>query len=358
MKKILAVFSDAEYAKVKKQKQTDGYGKTDWAKWMMSKTHQSLIDSEVDAVSRGTKQLRKIWHMNIGHNMAYIRRADVKNLRELAETETKGSALVVAGGPSIAIHNHLDVLKDSGYKGTIVACDRMLKPLLEKGIVPDYVLTVDASDIILEFYKTKLFRENRKNIRVLLHYTTSPKVVRYLYRLKAEVYWFIVHTEFTIQDDSDVLGPVYMSMTKHNPEGLQTIVAGGNVGVAAWAFSWVVLKKNPVMLIGMDMGYPEGTDLRKTYYYSSMMNTVSKFIKDSTLATLALCPTFEKEFNPVWKSYTYTDTVFRGYRAMLNTYLDHTPENQITINCTEGGALHHPKLRYGKLAEMLKKFGV
>jgi hypothetical protein len=297
--------------------------------------------------------------MNIGHNLAFIRRKGVKNLRDLAVAENKineGSALVIAGGPSIHIHDHLNVIKNSGYKGAIVSSDRMLIPCLENNIVPNYVMTVDGADIILKFYKHRLFRENLKNIKVLLHYTTSPKVVRYLYRLKADVYWFIVHTEQVVRENSDVLGAIYMTMTAHNPEGLQTLVAGGNVGVCAWCFSWVVLNRNPVILIGFDMGYPEGTDLRKTYYYSTIFDATLAALKEPTAAALAAQMQYTKEYNPAFRGHTYTDSVFRSYREMFCAYLEHAPPKLITINSTEGGALYHPRLQYGKLAETLEKY--
>lgn len=350
------MFSDAEFEGIKRQKELDGFADKNWQEWLVSKSYAGMW-GDADMMRVSNRLMRKLWHGNIGHNLAYIRRKDVKNLRDLAveaaENTSKGSAIVVGGGPSIWAHKHLDVIKNSGYAGTIVASDKLLIPLLQKGIIPQYVVSVDGSDIILNFFKSKLFKQNKDKIKVLLHYTIHPTVARYLYRLKADVYWFIIHSETQPTADSEILNAVYMTTTKHNPEGLQSVVAAGNCGVAAWSFSWSIIKKNPVILIGFDMGYPEGASLEKTPYFSTVMRGTSNLAPLEQDYSLGIA--YEKVYNPAWKTWTFTDVVFKNYRRMFNYYLDNLPQNVVTISCTEGGALYHRNLKYAPLKETLEK---
>jgi hypothetical protein len=149
-----------------------------------------------------------------------------------------------------------------------------------------------------------------------------------------------------------------MTVTKDNPDGLQTIVSGGNVGVGAWAFSWVVLKAKPVILIGMDMGYPEGVKRDKTYYYSNIMNTSRRYTPDATSAAMLAETVYRNEYNPAFKTWAYTDGIFREYANIFYSYLTYAPPEVTTINCTEGGILNHPRLQPATLAETLKKYRV
>jgi len=174
MKKIALELSDYDYARLKRQKELDGYPDKSWGEWLLTKGHQRFNPTDMDVISKGNVVMRKLWNNNIGFNLGYIRRKGVKSLRELAKTQPSGSVVVVGAGPSIWSHNHLDTLK--AYKGTIVCCDRMLKPLLEKGVVPNYVATVDGSELIIPFYKNKLFKEHVKDVKVLLHITAASNV--------------------------------------------------------------------------------------------------------------------------------------------------------------------------------------
>jgi len=293
----------------------------------------------------------------MGENLAYIRRKDMKSLRDIPESGGK-SAIIVGGGPSIAIHNQLETLRDSKYGGQIITCDRMLIPLLKVGIVPNYVVSVDGSPIILNFFKHKLVNQNLDKIKILIHMATHPSVTRFLYRNKAQVYWFLAHSLYASEEEvenSDAIVTLAMTSTKNHIKGIQTLVAGGNVGVAAWASAWVVLHKKIVALIGFDMGYPEGTPLNKTYYYSSFLEHTQATCGKGTFASLATQIPYEKEYNPAWKSHTYTDQVFRSYKNIFCSFLEIAPADVQTYSCVEGGALYHPKLKYLTLKQFLEE---
>jgi hypothetical protein len=161
------------YEKLLKQKETDGFGSKTWREWVISKAATALQVTDTEGLQRSTRgALRKMWGVNMGYNISLIHKQKiVKSLRDLPVPEAE-SVLVVGGGPSIAIHNQLQTIKDNGYKGTIVCCDRMLVPLLKMGIVPQFVIGVDGSDIILKFYKHPLVRKHKDKLKFLLSNTS------------------------------------------------------------------------------------------------------------------------------------------------------------------------------------------
>jgi hypothetical protein len=348
------------YEKLLKQKETDGFNDKTWRDWIISKSASALQVTDTEGLQRSTRgALRKMWGVNMGYNISLIHKQKiVKSLRDITNPEAE-SVLVVGGGPSIAIHNQLQTIKDSGYKGTIVSCDRMLVPLLKMGIVPNFVIGVDGSDIILKFYKNPLVKKHKDQIKFLIHLATHPEVVNYLYKIKADVYWFLAHQVFMNDEEvenSDAIALICTTITPHNLHAIQTLVCGGNVGVGAWAFSWSILHKKKVAFIGMDMGYPEGTPLEKTYYYSTFLNmTQERCGGKTTFASLAAQIPFEKEWNPIWKVFTYTDQVFRSYRKIFESYLEITPKDVEITSCVQCGALHHPRLKYSTLKDWLAK---
>jgi hypothetical protein len=354
---IIDDLTDHTYERLLKQKDADGFKGKPWRDWVLSKAAPKLMTTELEGVRAATAaSLRKLWGMNMGENLCtYIRRKDMKSLRDIPEPESK-SVLVVGGGPSVAIHQQLETLRDSGYKGSIVSCDRMLLPLLKMGIVPNYVISVDGSTIIRDFFKPKLVRDNLHKMTVIIHMASHPSVARLLYRYKARVHWFLAHQVYLSEEEvenSDVVALIYMTATEAHPKGIQTLVAGGNVGVAAWGFSWIILHKKKVALIGFDMGYPEGTPLNKTYYYSTFLAHTQETCGKNTFAAVAAEIPFEKEYNSVWKSWTYTDNVFRCYRQIFRSFLDIAPNDVQTFSCVEGGGLTHPRLKYATLKEWL-----
>jgi hypothetical protein len=344
------------YQRLLKQKSADGFADKSWKEWVFAKASPSLQVTDAEGIRQSTRHgLRQLWGRNMGHNIAYLRRRDMKSLRDMEPTAKP--VLVVGGGPSIEQHNQLETLASSNRENlTVVTCDKMLIPLLAHGIVPDYVLSVDGSDIILKFFKSKLFLRHKDRIKMLLHIAVNPKVVRYLYRHGAQVYWFLAHQVYVSEEEveqSDAIVTICMTSTPHHPKGIQTLVAAGNVGVAAWAFAVIILKTHNVALIGFDMGYPEGTPLNKTYYYSTFLNMTQARFGANAYASLTAEVPYENEYNPAWGTHTKTDQVFRSYRAMFYDLLSIAPKETEIWSCVEGGTLYHPRLKYATLQSWL-----
>lgn len=67
--------------------------------------------------------------------------------------------LVIGGGPSHKLHFD----ECSKFKGIIVACDSAANILIENGIVPDYVVTIET-EVSLDFFDLEKLQEHNSKI--------------------------------------------------------------------------------------------------------------------------------------------------------------------------------------------------
>lgn len=89
---------------------------------------------------------------NICHNLKHLKNSyTIYDLKDKIRTDLP--AIVVAAGPSV--ETNLDELKKAKGRAIIFAVDRILDYLLDNGIVPDFVTTVDAMKPLQYFTKRK-----------------------------------------------------------------------------------------------------------------------------------------------------------------------------------------------------------
>jgi hypothetical protein len=111
--------------------------------------------------------------------------------------------------------------------------------------------------------------------------------------------------------------------------GVPCMVTGGNCGASAWIFAKAVLERDPVGMVGMDLGYAPGTPLKKTQYYHELI----KFYPDERLEE-AYIQMPNPHLNETW----YTDPTYYWYRRC---FLQMVRQSGWTAyNCTEGGTLY------------------
>lgn len=70
------------------------------------------------------------------------------NVDEIEERINNREVVLVAAGPSL--DNSMDFLREASREKVIVAVARVWKKLLDEGIVPDYVVTMDAHEITMK----------------------------------------------------------------------------------------------------------------------------------------------------------------------------------------------------------------
>ncbi len=86
---------------------------------------------------------------NIARNLPwYLTTPGPARLEDLHRQET---AIIVSAGPSLRKNRHL--LLEARGKAVIIAVQTTLKPLLEMGVEPDYVMSLDYSEISARFFQ-------------------------------------------------------------------------------------------------------------------------------------------------------------------------------------------------------------
>lgn len=351
---IISNISDTTFYKMMKKKEEDGFGDNDWSEYFDYLFRNVSIKTSVDdIISKSTKEgLFKIWVENFADNLNDIRYG--KNISHLVpenpDDVPKGYAIVIGRGPSVFKLGHLDMLAKNKCNATIIATDGMLYECLRRGIIPDYVLSVDGNrQLIVRWYGDDNFDEhfpnatkeekerneecielvNRygKDIKALLITCVAHNVVERCKKAGIEIYWFNPIFDDYRQNESFTRLQKMMTVSEVNPKGVPSMVAGGNAGACAWVFAHSLLKRIPV-LIGIDFGYLEGTPLEETSYYNGMIKGAGSVEK--------IMQAFSEVYNPFFKVKVLTDIVFQHYKkAFLDMCLS-TPPWVYTIQCSPG----------------------
>lgn len=282
------------------------------------------------------------------------------------------SAVVIGAGPSIRRRDPAKVIRESGYKGAILATESAMLYLLRQGIVPDLVVTADPhksrivrwfgdphlSEAALaedDYFKRQdmdasfaaemevnreilaLLGKYGKDIRIALSTSASDAVVGRAVECGMTVYWWN-----PMLDDPDEPDSVTRKLQASN--GLPCVNAGGNVGAACWMIATAVLEKQDVALTGMDFSYYDGTPYSQTQYYKELVALVGEDNLDSV---------YMRIFNPHTQQWAYTDPAYMWYRE---NFLDMVRDSDArTANCTEGGILFGDGIEFIKLQEFVAR---
>jgi len=279
-------------------------------------------------------------------------------------------AVIVAAGPSVKRRDPVAQIRDSGYRGAVVATDSAIYTCLRNGVVPDLVVTLDphATRIVRWFGDPKLdeealgrddyyrrqdmddafadeMRTNREilslldrhgaQMRIALSTSASQAVVERVIDSGMQVYWWN-----PMLDDPEMPDSVTRALIDLN--GMPAVNAGGNVGAACWMMAHAVLGKTRVALTGMDFSYYDGTPYRSTQYYYEAVDLVGEENLDQV---------FIRVHNPHLDAWFFTDPAYMWYRQV---FLEMAADADCgTYNCTEGGILFGEPIRFMPLASFL-----
>lgn len=350
MKRIVVDLPDGTFTKLKHLKESDGFPHASWDEWLKWKAREMPVGK----TESPTHDLLKLWCSNFAYNLKHILEDDSISalVPDNPNILPKGPAVVIGAGPSIRRHNHLEMLAQAiaskQYQGIVCASDSMLVSCLKKDIVPDVVATVDGAEIITKFYSHKLVREHGTQIKTCLVNSANPKVVRICKRNKMPIFWFNGMMDDVRYSESWTRLQSYMTRSRKNPDGVPAVSCGGNVGNTLWALTHSLLRRSPIALIGIDLGYPEGEPWEKTGYYSIWLRLAGENID-------AVCGQYKKFYNPYFKTYAFADKVFVNYRRTWLMLARRTPPWVKTINCTEGGTLWGRGITCMRFKDFLEK---
>lgn len=283
------------------------------------------------------------------------------------------NAVVIAAGPSVRRQNPARLLRECGYKETVISTDSGIAHCLRNGIVPDLVVSLDPHPTRIvrwfgdpalreqdleedDYYRRQdldpvfanelraneeiiaLMRQHARDMPIALSTSTSIAVVERVLDAGMPVYWWN-----PMLDDPDMPG----SRTRElmNLNGFPALNAGGNVGSAAWMIADAVLGKRRVALTGMDFGYYDGTPYSATQYYREAVDLVGEF---------RVSELFSRLYNPYIQAWFISDPAYQWYReCFLEMVADGECE---TFNCTEGGILFGPGITFCPLATFLTEY--
>ncbi|MGL1894168.1 MAG: DUF115 domain-containing protein [Spirochaetaceae bacterium] len=238
--------------------------------------------------------------------------------------------IIISAGPSMElIIPHLKTLQN---KFLILAVDTALKSLLEEGIEPDFVMSIDS-----QYWNARhLEGINTKKTILIADSSIQPSALR---EFKDRVYF--VKSTFP-------LGQYFESKREPFPK----IASGGSVSTNIWDFS-LKLGLSKIFFIGQDLGFPGGITHYKNSYFEKNMLTCST--KTKPLETLSLAY--------IYNGYPTTVTSNSGYQIVsdkrMGIYIDWFKEkialNSITncFNLSPNGC-KIAGMNYVNISELLK----
>jgi hypothetical protein len=117
---------------------------------------------------------------NIARNASWY--VATPGINTLKNRHANQPAIIISAGPSLRKNKHL--LKDASGKAVLIAVQTTLQPLLEMGIEPDYVTSLDYHDICTRFFeklpknlRTELIAEPKASTAVLDLYPGPMRIL-------------------------------------------------------------------------------------------------------------------------------------------------------------------------------------
>lgn len=212
--------------------------------------------------------LEDMWVKNLKANKEFWTKH--RSVRQLLRTCKNKAIIGVGAGQSYNLNK--DVLRrvheTMQEDCVIVASNHQLKPMLKEGIIPDYVILSDASDVVEEQLTEDIPSVNTALI-VGLH--CSPKVIKKWVKQGRDIYFYIT--------ENKTLKTAFQKMFHKNPNFHSTL-QGGNVLNTLWTLTLRYLQSTAFIVTGNDLSYKLQDDVKKQrsgYYadgdYSTNLGT-------------------------------------------------------------------------------------
>lgn len=286
------------------------------------------------------------------------------------------AALVIVGGPSLHRRETAKRVLASGFRGDIITADGSFGYCLREGLIPSYMVCLDPNPTRIvrwfgdpdlaqrlpdDYFQRQEFdpafgktieEERRHNdnlyelvnhygpqVKAILCTSVDPSVTKRCVEAGMEIYWW---NQF-YDDPSDPQQTITRELV--DMTSIPCMDTGGNVGTAAYIFSWLVLGYKQVGLAGFDLGYAPGSDYLNTQYFYELRNLFGTRVSEA----------FIKVHNPYLDETWFTDPTYHWFKQVFLELA--TQATCTTYNCTEGGTLFGANINFIPLADFLKRFG-
>jgi hypothetical protein len=242
------------------------------------------------------------------HNLSIISKS--KNI-SLLKNKFKGvPAIIVSAGPSL--DKNIKLLKDAKGKSIIIAADTIVQKLLNEGIIPDFMCSVERDEVVYEyFYKGQAIPEN---VTLCAPIVVDPKIIntfpgKNIIGLKTDVY-----QDLWLGNLLNFNGDYFISM-------------GSSCAHLAFGLA-AHLGAEPIVLVGQDLAY--SSDGKSSHSTGTIYDEEGSEISQS----LYQQEIFEVEgyYGKPVKTYDIWDMFRKWFETEITT------KGLYVINATEGGA--------------------
>jgi hypothetical protein len=360
------IINESTLNKLLKEKKSSGFEFKTWDDWFNSffltaptDDSQQLMEKVVynffhsndfeDWIKNFALNLNNIWNEPSARNLD----PSINTTHDMMNH----SAIVIGRGPSLKKNNHLEKLKNSNYKGSIICTDGALINVLNSGITPDifpnfYVVTIEPYEIQTTLYDDPIVDKFGSKINGIFSTLTHPDAVKRARNAGIKIHW--LHTLFDYDEGKKSINNLSSLMVRAKKNtGLPAIQTGGNVGTSCWFIGWKILKCTTIALIGMNHGWDEDDPIETIMSHGNMFEAPI-IDKDSELFKKL----FPKIYNPEFKSTCILDPIFQYYSSALKEFISRSPPELTTINATEGGSLFGEKIHCKPFEIFLNEFNV
>lgn len=266
------------------------------------------------------KKVKDIQNLNIVYNNT-IRDLSVtwqeNSIRNMLPTYINGSlnvlekyyncpVIVASGGPSLT--KQLNLLKEIRKNVILIAAGSTVNTLITHNIEPDYIITVDGSEINYDSH----FKDLKVKSAELMYASTSHYKIQK--NFKNRQYAFLDTRENKYKEH----------VNKTLGIDLPNILGGGSVANFALSIARY-LSTGPIALIGQDLAYTEG----KTHAEGN------KNLKDANTTFLTNQGAFEIE--GYYGKKVMTDYSLFSMKESFEEIMRQIEDPNTIFNCTEGG---------------------
>jgi len=355
--------NESTYKRILEEKKKGGFENKSWDEWFNSIFKKELNEST-------QRQMEKVvysffhekdfddWVGNFALNLNEIWNG--QSARELDPSINQSydkkmhSAIVIGRGPSIKKHEHLEKLRGSGYKGSIICTDGALINVLNAGITPElfpkfYVVTIEPYEMEAKLYDNAIVDKYGSKIKGMFSTLTHPSVILRVKKAGIKVHW--LHTLFDYNEGKKSFNHISALMVRiKKKKGLPGIQTGGNVGTSCWFVGWQILKCSTIALIGINHGWEKDDSIETIMSHGNLFEA-PKIDKQSEIFGRL----FPEVYNPEFNTMCILDPIFQYYSSALKEFIARSPPDITTINATEGGSIFGEKVNCMTFENFLKQ---
>lgn len=256
-------------------------------------------DLSINTIKRRIGQ----WTRNVIVNEFFIRQGLGANI--LFETVKDIPCILVGAGPSL--DKNIDQLQECKDFACVIACDAVLKPLLEKGIYPHICLVVDSDPIVREHFEG--IYDKTEEIILVADSFIHPSVHE---DWLGQIFWYNI---WPLE-----CSPFTASLVEFTGQ-IGILGAGGNVLTVMFCLAYGGLKCRPIIFVGSDNAF-----------YNEEQDHVANCPAKSFKGVYA--PT---EVEDIYNKKCFTNNALLSFNEWFEDIFTANPG--IFVNATEGGIL-------------------